>query len=66
MIVSCRQGTKKTINKAAEEKQKDKDEVNRRYHWDAAAQEQLQVSGCLNEGTAILKWVFGVFFEVRA
>lgn len=62
MIVSCRQGTKKTINKVAEEKHKDKDEVNRRYHWDAAAQEQLQVPGCLSDGTAILKWFFGVVF----
>lgn len=39
---------KKKINEAAKEKHKDK-EVNRRYCWGAAAQEQLQLTGCIND-----------------
>lgn len=39
----------KKIHEAAEEKQKDKELVNRRYHWGAAAQEQLEVTGHFND-----------------
>lgn len=39
----------KKIHEAAKEKRKDKELVNRRYHWGAAAQEQLEVTGCLND-----------------
>lgn len=41
-------GEKKKNQQAAKEKHKDKEEVNRRDRWGAAAQEQLQLMGCLN------------------
>lgn len=39
------------------EKQKDKELVNRRYRWGAAAQEQLEVTGHFNDpqGTSCIR-----------
>lgn len=39
----------KKIHEAAKEKGKDKELLKRRYHWGAAAQEQLEVTGRFND-----------------